>query len=191
MRIANILLLSILLFSSACYNPFNPKIVDVSSYEVHNRSPIELLQNLEKAYSEKKINLFKQLLHKDFRFELLQSEYSQIGIDMDGDNIPDSWWGYEEEIEFTRNMFERGSSDGLYPPPDRIELRLRIPPTDAWQEDETEGHEDWVIIPSEFNLILRYNNLSSQFVANGTAIFYVVPTQNSWKIIIWRDESLI
>jgi hypothetical protein len=174
-----------------CNNPFRPKIIDSSSSTVLNRTPVELLENLEKSYSEKNIKLFRQLLHKDFRFELLQSEYSLIGIDMDGDNIPDSWWGYDEEVEMTRNMFERGSSDGMYPAADRIDLRLQIPPQEMWELDPTPGRETWKVILCRFTLTLSYNKPESYYVANGMARFYVMPEDGKWKIIIWRDESLI
>lgn len=174
-----------------CQNPFRPKLINVSSSTVLNRTPTELLENLVKAYKEKNIKLFRELLHKDFRFELLQSEYSLIGIDMDGDKIPDSWWGYDEEVEMTRNMFERGSSDGLYPPADRIELHLQIPPQEMWELDPTSGRETWKIVPCYFTLTLSYNKPESYYIAHGMARFFVVPEDGQWKIMIWRDESLI
>jgi hypothetical protein len=172
-----------------CENPFRPKLLDSSTSLVNSRSPEELLQNLEKSYREKNINVFRQLLHEDYRFELLSSEYSQIGIDMDGDGLRDSWWGYDQEIELTRNMFERGSSDGTLPVADEIELRLQIPPQEVWETDATEGRETWIVIPCYFDLILSYASSNSIYMANGTARFYLVQEAGNWQIIIWRDES--
>ncbi len=183
--------MALILFFGACRNPFRPPLIDNSSSVVHNRSPEELLRNLEKAYREKNINIFKQLLHPNYRFELLSSEYSQIGIDMDGDGRKDDWWGYDEEVALTQNMFELGSSDGTLPVADEIELRLQIPPQDLWESDPAEGREGWIIVPCYFDLILSYGYNNSSYIANGMARFYLLEEKASWKIIIWRDESLL
>ena len=192
MRIAKYLLLLLMLLMLiifGCQNPFRPKLMDSSTSLIQNRSPEELLRNLEKSYREKNINIFRQLLHKDYRFELLSSEYSQIGIDMDGDGIRDSWWGYDQEIELTRNMFERGSSDGSFPVADKIELRLQIPPQEVWETDPAVGRDTWIVIPCYFDLILSYTSSNSIYMANGIARYYLVQEAGNWQIIIWRDES--
>ncbi|HNQ43763.1 MAG TPA: hypothetical protein PKI59_05010 [Candidatus Cloacimonadota bacterium] len=184
------MLLSLLLVSS-CQNPFHPPLRDLSSHEILNSSPEEVLRNLERAYKEKNINIFKALLHPDFRFELLSSEVNQIGVDVDGDHVNDSWWGYDKEVEFTTNMFYHGSTDGLYPVADKIDLRLQIPPQDNWQADPEVGHESWIIIPCNFDLILSYNSMNTSYVANGVARFYLRKDEGRWSIAIWRDESLL
>ena len=192
MKMAKLLLLiSLLVLISSCENPFRPHLRDASSSVVQNRSPEELLRNLEKAYGEKNIKLFQLLLHKEYRFELLSSEVSQIGMDMDGDGIRDAWWDYEREIELTRNMFERGSSDGNMPVADQIELILRIPPQENWELDPADGHENWIIIPCPFDLILSFNSSNSSYVASGIARFYLVQEGGRWYIMIWRDESYL
>jgi len=192
MKTAKVLLLILLAaLLGSCQNPFRPNLWDVSSAEIQNRNPEELLGNLQKAYQEKNINIFKQLLHPEYRFELLLSEYSSIGVDMDGDGIRDSWWGLDEEIELTRNMFERGSSDGSYPVADKIDLRLQIPPQEVWEIDPADGREDWIVIPCYFDLTLTYYSSNSSYVANGVARFYLVEEKGRWYIRIWRDESLL
>ncbi|HPF08715.1 MAG: hypothetical protein PHS23_01585 [Candidatus Cloacimonetes bacterium] len=188
-KFLSILILTIVLGS--CQNPFRPELRDISSATITNSNPQELLHNLEKAYQEKNINIYKQLLHKDYRFELIQSETSSIGVDMDGDGIRDSWWGLDEEIELTRNMFERGSSDGTMPVADDIDLRLQIPPQENWEIDPADGHEHWIVIPCYFDLTLTYFSSNSSYVANGVARFYLVEEAGSWYIRIWRDESLL
>ncbi|MDD3563440.1 MAG: hypothetical protein PHR32_07185 [Candidatus Cloacimonetes bacterium] len=189
MKIAKYLPLLLMLIIFGCQNPFRPKLTDSSTSVILSRSPEELLRNLEKSYREKNINIFRQLLHKDYRFELLSSEYSQIGIDMNGDGIRDSWWGYDHEIEITRNMFERGSSDGNFPVADNIELRLQIPPQEVWYTDPAEGRETWIVIPCYFDLILSYTSSNTIYMANGIARFYLVQEAGNWQIIIWSDES--
>lgn len=186
-----VLILLITLLLSSCQNPFRPELRDNSSASILNRNPEELLRNLEKAYQEKNINIFKQLLHEDYRFEMLQSEVNSIGIDMDGDGIRDSWWDRDKEIEITENMFISGSSDGNFPVADKIELRLQIPPQELWELDPAEGRENWIIIPCYFDLTLTYYSSNSSYIANGIARFYVVEEGGRWYIRIWRDESLL
>jgi len=172
-----------------CTNPFRPKIRDDINSTVANRTPKEVLQSLELSYKQRNIGIFGQLLSSDFRFELISSEVSVIGIDVNGDGIRDSWWGYEEELEMTENLFSRGSSDGVYPPPDQINLRLQIPPEIAWENDPEVGHEDWIIIPCVFDLQLLYFTTNSSISSGGVARFYLRPVNNRWYIAVWRDES--
>ncbi len=188
-RIKLLLLLIVGAQLISCVNPFHPKLKDDPRVVVLNRTPIEVLENLEMAYRQKNIYLYKQLLSPDFRFELISSEVNQIALDLNNDGIPDSWWGYDQEIEFTDNLFNYGSSDGVYPPPDQIQLRLQIPSQEFWEKDPQVGHESWVVIPCPFSLQLQYNAISSSLTASGIARFYLRPDNNVWHIVIWRDES--
>lgn len=188
-KFLSLLLLIAALALSSCQNPFHPPLVDNSQPTVQNRTPLEVLQNLELAYAERNINIYKTLLAKDFRFELLAAEVSQIGIDVNGDGIRDSWWGYDEEVQYTSNLFTDGSTDGNYPSPDDIQLRLQIPPEENWETDPEVGHENWVVIPCLFDLKLMYLSTNSMITASGVARFYLKPANNRWYIAIWRDES--
>lgn len=188
-RLPLLFLLTASLLLLSCRNPFRPHLVDNSHDTVHNRTPVELLDNLERSYRERNINIFKSLLDPDFRFELIASEVSQIGIDVNDDGIRDSWWGYEEEVQFTANLFSNGSSDGTTPPPDDLDLRLQIPPEENWENDPELGHEDWIVVPCLFNLTLTYISTNSAIAASGVARFYLKPANNRWYIAIWRDES--
>ncbi|HOH79919.1 MAG TPA: hypothetical protein PLO35_09365 [Candidatus Cloacimonadota bacterium] len=182
-----LLLLSLLLQS--CWNPFRPRMIDNSNDLIHNRTPLELLQNLERAYRERNINIYKSLLAPDFRFELISSEVNLIGIDVNEDGIRDSWWGFDEDVEFTDNLFNHGSTDGVYPSPDQITLRLMVPPEENWETDPELGHEDWIVIACNFDLTLTYLSSNSSLAAGGVARFYLRPSGNRWYIAIWRDES--
>ncbi len=182
-------LLLALLFLASCWNPFHPKLRDVSNDTIQNRTPREVLQNLELSYGERNINIFKSILAPDFRFELISSEVNQIGIDVNEDGIRDSWWGYDQEVLYTGNLFTEGSSDGTHEPPDDLQLRLQIPPEESWEDDPELGHEDWVVIPCIFDLKLSYYASNSMITASGVARFYLKPADERWYIAIWRDES--
>lgn len=178
-----------LLLVSGCKNPFRPDLIYDLDTELANKTPQELLSSLQRAYQDKNIKLYKKLLAPDFRFELLAAEVSQIGTDVNGDGIRDSWWNYEQEVEYTENLFTNGSSDGQYPPPDQIVLRLQIPPENLWDVDPEVGHENWIVIPCVFDLQLTYLASNTSLSASGVARFYLRQIGDGWYIAIWRDES--
>lgn len=188
-KIITLFALLIALLGASCRNPFRPELIYNTNNDLQNRDPKQVLQSLERAYQDKNIDLYKKLLAPDFRFELLSSEVNQIGIDVNDDGIRDSWWGFEQEIQLTENLFKYGSSDGNYPPPDQIELRLQVPPENLWELDPEVGHEDWVIVPCVFDLSLTYLSSNSSLNASGVARFYLKETNKRWYIVIWRDES--
>ena len=184
-----LLLLATLYIFSSCTNPFHPNLRDDGISNNSNKTPEELLQSLETSYRFKNLALFTECLAPDFRFELLASEVTTIGIDWNNDGFKDSWWGYEQEVEYHRNLFIEGSSDGSYPPPDQINLSLQMPA--QWEYDIQTGHEGWVIYPCPFVLQLLYTSSNSSIASNGVARFYLKPVGNRWYIAIWRDESNI
>ncbi|HQP27014.1 MAG TPA: hypothetical protein PLL58_04220 [Candidatus Syntrophosphaera sp.] len=182
-------LLALILLLSSCWNPFRPPLIDISDGSLRCGTPLDVLQSLELAYKERNINIYKELLAPDFRFELISSEVGQIGIDVNGDGIRDSWWGYDQEVLYTGNLFTSGSTDGSTPAPDELTLRLQIPPEANWEKDPELGHEDWVVIPTPFDLKLSFYASNSMLTASGVARFYLKPANNRWYIAIWRDES--
>ncbi|MDD3051647.1 MAG: hypothetical protein PHR06_10945 [Candidatus Cloacimonetes bacterium] len=191
---AVILTLLSTLFTIGCKNPFNPK---QSSLSVHsswlpNNSPENVLKNLENAYNRKDLDLYTSILDKNFHFELISSEAPELnaGIDLDGDGYPDSWWGYQTEIEYHTNLFRDGSTDGRFPPPDEILLLLSIPPEELWLVSDVEGQDGWRIITCDFTLTLKFFTMVNQ-TASGYATFYLKPENGKWSLAIWRDESFI
>ncbi len=188
-RLSLLLLLLLALALGSCRNPFHPPLIDNSNTTLQNRTPREVLQNLELSYRERNINIFKNLLAPDFRFELISSEVGQIGLDLNDDGISDTYWSYTEEVQFTDNLFNYGSTNGSYPAPDDIQLRLQIPPDENWETDPELGHETWVVVPCIFDLKLTYLSTNSMITASGVARFYLKPSGNRWFIAIWRDES--
>jgi hypothetical protein len=186
-----ILLFCLLLLLCSCTNPFHPNLRTSETSNPANDSPAAVLKSLEQAYTQKNIKLFMDCLAPDYRFELLSAEVSSIGIDWNDDGIKDDWWGYEQEVEYHRNLFTEGSSDGSYPPPDQIDLNLQIPPEAQWEPDPQVGHEGWWIIPCPFILQLLYTSSNSSMSSSGVARFYLKQIGTRWFIAIWRDESYI
>jgi len=184
-----LLAVCVLFLLIGCSNPFHPELRRDNQNGGINKTPEELLQSLETSYRFKNLDMFTQCLAPDFRFELLASEVSSIGIDWNNDGFKDSWWGYEQEVEYHRNLFIEGSSDGSFPPPDQINLSLQMPA--KWEYDTQAGHEGWVIYPCPFVLQLLYTSSNSSLASNGVARFYLKPVGNRWYIAIWRDESNI
>ncbi len=186
------LIILLMIFLVGCKNPFNPDISKKNKEPIRrdNITPRNVLDNLETSYNTQDLDLFIDCLSESFRFELLSVETDEIGVDMDGDGIKDSWWDYSQEVEYHRNLFGRGSSDGSIPAPDNIFLNLIIPQEEFWQSDNQAGREDWVIIPVYFNLVLTLFG-TSNITADGYARFYLRPEGDKWEIIIWRDESNI
>ena len=185
-------LISVFLLTGGCENPFNPDTITGSEDYIirSNSTPRNVLENLETAYNQQNLDLFISCLSQSFRFELLSSETDLAGVDMDGDGIKDSWWDYDKEVEYHRNLFKHGSSQGDIPSPNNIYLNLQIPIEDVWHTDSQEGREDWIVIPVYFNLSLTLFS-STTISADGYARFYLRPEGDEWRIIIWRDESNI
>lgn len=186
-----VLLLSLVLLT-ACTNPFNPRWESKdngSSTALPFDSPVNLLYNLETSYRNQDIDLYSECLADSFRFELIQQDAQQIGVDMDGDGVADDWWGRQQEIEYHRNLFTEGSTDGQYPPPDAIDLDLQFS-TDstAWLPDYQSGHEGWVIIQATFYLKLTFYS-GSEIISSGRADFYCKKEDSHWYIAVWRDVS--
>lgn len=194
-KIFTLSLILLTLFTFGCKNPFNPEATDKDT-EIEglpNNTPMNVLKNLEQAYNQKNLELYKNVLSEDFRFELIASEADEInsGVDLDGDGCADTWWGYQREISYHTNLFRDGSSDGRYPPPDQINLTLEIPQEDLWEEDPEAGHENWWIVTCFFELTLEFYNRSSNQYATGYSTFYLKPENDRWYIAIWRDESFL
>ena len=181
-RITIVLLFLFVLCS--CKNPFNPPIESSkpgNSLALPNTSPENVLRNLVTAYNYKSLEIYKATLDKDFLFYVVTQDAPEIGT---------NFWGYEQEIEFHRNLFSAGSSRGDYIPPNNIFLNLVIPQPENWSMNSQIGKEDWVIISCSFHLTLNYS-IRPDITANGFARYYLKPVGNEWFIALWQDESNI
>ncbi len=179
-----------ILFLSACENPFNPSTIPTPEDQYDFSTPQQTLSNLESAYKNMNIDLYKRCLSDDFQFQLLANETEEIGVDFDNDGVYDDSWGYAEEVTFHENLFINGSSDGTMRPPTDIVLIIGIPPEESWPIDENPEHTGWRVLPCTFNLKLQID--SSYVISSwGNATFYMKPVDNEWKVAIWRDRSQI
>ena len=168
----------------SCENPFNPKVEtgkSGNSLALPNTSPDNVLRNLVTAYNYKSLDIYKNTLDKDFLFYVVSTDVPEIGT---------NFWGYEQEIEFHRNLFTTGSSRGDYVPPNNIFLNLVIPQPENWMMNTQVGKEDWVIIACSFHLTLNYS-IRPDITATGFARYYLKPVGNEWFIALWQDESNI
>jgi len=171
-----------LFFFLSCQNPFNPTIkLDINREQAKYYTPDEVLRTLITAYNQKSIDLYKSILDKGFVFHVLIQNQPELGV---------NYWGYNEEIEYHKNLFANGSSDGKYQSPDYISLNLMIPPESDWKIDQTVGQENWVIILCNFNLLLKYSN-RSDITAHGSARYFFKYDNDRWYIAKWVDESNI
>ena len=107
-RVLSLLLLSVLLLLTSCWNPFRPRMEDHSDTTIQNRTPQEVLENLELSYKERNINIYQELLSEDFRFELISSEVNQIGVDVNNDGLRDDWWAMTRRYYILKIFLLRG-----------------------------------------------------------------------------------
>ena len=170
-----------ILLVNGCVNPFNPLMDNNrgSYIGLPNTTPYNVLRNLETAYNQKNLDLYISTLDKDFHFQANPDVEPVIGV---------TWWGYDVEIEFHRNLFSRGNSNRSLPVPNIITLSLTIPPDTEWFEDRQVGHEGWVIIRSGFYLRLSFSG-QPDLTASGFAQFHMKPVGNRWYIGKWVDMS--
>ena len=177
--VVGLILLLLLIFVS-CTNPFNPKVFDAGSHRLMglpNDRPDNVLRNLMQAYNQMNLDLYISTLDKDFYFFVTSADIPEIGVD---------WWGYDVEIEFHRNLFNRGSNSRLVP--NAIFLDLTIPPSSDWWGDNQVGHENWLVIRCRFHLRLAFSTQNDMF-ATGFARFHMKPVGDRWYIGRWVDES--
>lgn len=166
-----ILLLN-LLFCSACFNPFAPKLdnnIDTSNVITDQQSPEEVLQNFRYAYTFKDSLLYSEVLDESFVFEFFDPD-----IEPSGGFVT---WGRDVDLKTTGRLFREFDVIDL--------IWLNI----IFSERDTINNR------VEERQFRRFNlNLSSTefvFVISGTAIFTFQKSEvdQKWRIIRWKDES--
>jgi len=152
-----------------------------------------VLFNLQKAYTERNIDRYSELLDADFLFH-----FSQKDIDEGIINRPN--WDRTEEINANKNMFNPNFSKPNVDPVSKINLTLTYPAGDEkWTQIPPEDHpgypgETWYEKTVLYRLTVQAGD--KQLVGNDIQASFVVRkatvegyTNPIWRIIAWRDDT--
>jgi len=153
---------------SGCLNPFAPaldKNIDLSAVITEQKTPEEVLQNFQYAYTFKDSLLYSDVLDESFVFE-----YFDPDLEPSGGFVT---WGRDVDLATTGGLFRQF---------DVIDL--------VWLNtlfSDREGDLEKRFI--RFNLSLFGADFN--FILTGTAIFTFKKdeTDEKWRIVRWKDES--
>jgi hypothetical protein len=152
-----------------------------------------VLFNLQKAYVERNIEKYAELLDQGFLFHFSQT-------DIDNHVVDHSPWDRTEELSANRNMFNPNfTKEGVDPVSD-IDLTLTYPAGDAtWTLIPPEDHpaypgETWYEKTVSYRLTVvagamtyNGNDIQASFVVRkATVEGYTNPI---WRIVAWRDDT--
>ena len=195
-RIAAVILVGVFVlgFNSCLLDPKVGKPPDKpkTPYKALDGERDNVLFNLEKAYVERNIDKYGELLDVGFAFHFSQK-------DIDAGIIDHSPWDRTEELSSNRNMFNPNfTKEGVDPVSD-IDLKLTYPLGDAtWTLIPPEDHpaypgETWYEKTVLYRLTVvagattfNGNDIQASFVVRqATVEGYDNPI---WRIIAWRDD---
>jgi len=147
-----------------------------------------VLFNLQKAYTERNLDRYSELLDANFLF------YFSQGLIVD-----DRPWDRMEEINASKNMFDPNFSKPDVDPVSKIELALAY----------TAGDDKWTPIPPEdpvkyagetwYGKDVRYNLTvtagDQRYIGRDLEALFVVREatvqgygDSIWRIVVWRDD---
>lgn len=160
------LIISVLIISSSCDNPFAPRYKSDSNSTgmLSNQQTIDgVFENFRYAYIFKDTLVYGDLLDPEFVF-----------IYRNYDNGTDESWGREQEMLTTYRLFQATQSMEL------VWNEILINIGDSLLRD----------VSRSFNLNIVFNP-SDIVRINGIANFRLKKNQNDnkWRILSWRDES--
>jgi len=151
----------------------------------------DVLFNLQKAYNERNLDRYDELLDADFVFFFSNTDYPET--------VPYDQWGRAAELGANRNMFDPTFSRPPLEPVSDIDLQLTYAPgEDKWVEVTP---PDPVKYPDEvwYEKIVTYSiNIkagSTDFVGNNIQASFTVrlatgeDSREYWRIVIWRDDT--
>jgi hypothetical protein len=148
--------------------------------------------NLQKAYVERNIDRYSELLDEGFLFHFGQK-------DIDAGIIDHSPWDRTEELNANKNMFNPNFSKPDVDPVSDIDLTLTYPAgDDKWTQIPPEDHPDypgetWYEKTVVYRLTVQAgersltgNDIQASFVVRqATVEGYANPI---WRIVAWRDD---
>lgn len=160
-------------------NPFAPSVLGPSSVKaiVPQVAPDSVLHNFKYAYEHNDIDVYENLLDKNFIFKYTDQDKSgrieEVEVPRDGSS---------GDLERTRNLFAYF---------DEIRLDPWIP---IYDRDETVGPEIWPVYKVYFQLSVRDTDGDfgfEQFEATGIAEFKFRRSEEDglWRIVFWEDQS--
>jgi hypothetical protein len=156
-----------LLFLAAC-NPFAPALEEGNPFGdlLGDPKTIEgFFTNFQNAYELRDLSLYEPLLDSAFLF-----------IWHDFDAQVDREWGFSQELESTRRLFQNASL-------------IRLQWNQILTQDLTNENRDARVI-RPFNLTITLET-GDVFRGDGNVNFMLVraDTSEAWKLRRWRDES--
>ncbi len=159
-----VFLLHILLLCTSCFNPFAPALderIDLSNVITDQTNPEEVLQNFRIAYTFQDSLLYSDVLDESFVFEFLD------------ENLEPVTWERDVDLRTTGRLFRQF---------DVVDLHWDI----LFAETQGEFEKRFV----RFNLNLFSTDVN--FIVTGTAVFTFGqdPSDEKWRIVRWKDESL-
>jgi len=149
-----------------------------------------VLINLQSAYNDRNISRYDELLDADFVFYFSTEDVLNGTVE---------YWSRAAEINANKNMFDPNYSNPNQEPVQDINLVLTYPEgDDQWTQITP---EDQVKYPGEtwYQKIVGYNLTVQlpgdfQYVGLNKQAAFVLraatkDTKQSWKIIVWRDDT--
>ena len=149
-----------------------------------------VLVNLQSAYNDRNISRYDELLDADFVFYFSTEDVLNGTVE---------YWSRAAEINANKNMFDPNYSNPNQEPVQDINLVLTYPEgDDQWTQITP---EDQVKYPGEtwYQKIVGYNLTVQlpgdfQYVGLNKQAAFVLraatkDTKQSWKIIVWRDDT--
>ncbi len=150
-----------------------------------------VLFNLRKAYVERNIEKYNQLLDAGFVFHFSQADFKDGKVTVEQ-------WDRASEISSTTNIFNRNFSKPGVDPISKIDLNLTYTEgDDSWnqvtpEDQQAYPNETWYEKTVRYDLVatsgpIEYTGLNIQ------ASFIVrkadVDGNEIWRIISWRDDT--
>ena len=160
----------LLLINWGCWNPFAPKL-DTSSHGAliltEQKTPDEVLQNFNYAYTSKDSLLYSDLLDSSFVFVYEDYDLGRLVS-----------WGRDVDLKTTGQLFKRYETITL-----------------TWNStiyQDTTLIVDTTVVGIELSKTLQLNlfGQNDEYSFSGSAIFdFKLCDDKKWRITRWKDES--
>ena len=198
-RTTRLILVSALLVTAGCYNPFLPKLapnVGVAEVAPTPNSPRGLLDLFAWCWNNRAYDEYTEIFTDDFEFQFAQGDSA-------GNVFTDRGLFRQDELDTARHLFIEGTASN--PPAQKIVLtfdRTFIPEPDSRPGKTFPVHQE-----IKRNVVLSIDTGDQAFRITGAARFFVVrgdsakipddlvqrgfrPDANRWYIERWEDETL-